>query len=451
MKKEINPWLPWKDTIRLPASTDKGNILVIIPTAGNDIEMLRKCLDSLKFAASGKGIHVVIVLSPTALKKKEKLEKLFGKDAEIISLRGSFNYCRSINTGLSFRNKKDRYALFLNDDVTFTKKGDLHELKKTLRKQRWACVGPFINYNPNRYDPTWPKEKSSLGVVPRTSGAIRTNLPLSGSCSLWDLEWLDKIGKLDEEFGRGWGMDEADLCIRVLRLGARYGRQDTVTINHIMHATLGEKFTRYTGPVHMRSLNYFKKKYGKEIEEWGKSYHWFPLPGIQVIMFPCKNQRKFRDCLNKIERDLEGFRWILLVGDNTNKEIIYNTAKKHCQKNSSADKCIIRKFDNKKLYSKDIFKKIVIIKSPIGEQYPVIYLVDANKKIPGSYVKELLWQIRDKGILAGKIGKEKTISEEIFPNIKFVKFKTKHKKYNHVSGSIFHIKTIIKNSNEKIH
>ncbi len=450
MKRKSNPWLPWKDTIKLPVSSDEGNILVIIPTAGKDIEMFRRCLNSLKLATRGEGIHIIIVLCPTTPKKKEKLKKVLGKDVEIVSLRGPFNYCRSINRGLSFRRKQNRYVLFLNDDVTFTKKGDLHKLKMTLIKERWACVGPFINYNPNRYDPTWPKEKSSLGAVPRTGGAIRTNLPVSGSCSLWDLKWLDRIGKLDEEFGKGWGMDEADLCIRALRLGARYGREDSVAINHVMHATLGEEFTRYTGPAHMLSLNYFKRKYRDEVEEWGKSHHWWPLPGIQVIVLLCKDQRKFKSCLNKIEKDLNGFRWIFLIGNNTKNEDVYKIAKEHCQQ-TSADKYIIRKFNNEKLQDEDIFKKMIITKSSLREKYPAVYLVNANKRISKNCTKELLWRIRDKGDLAGRIGNKKTISEEIFPNIKFVRFKNKSRKNNQGSGSIFHVKAIMKNLNEKIH
>lgn len=443
MKKKENPWLPWKETVKTNSPVKEGRILAIIPTAGNNITMIKNCLDSLRFASYKEKIHIVMVLSPSTPKKKKKLEKIFGRDVEIVTLKQRFNYCRSINKGLSMKNKNDKYALFLNDDVTFTKKGDLHKLKVALVNKKWACIGPFIKYNPNRHDPTWPKKKSSLGFIPKTSGDVRTNLPVSGSCSLWNLEWINRIGKLDERFGKGWGMDEADLCLRALRLGARYGRLDSVEINHVMHATFGEEFTKYTGSAHMRSLNYFKQKYGNEIEEWGKSYHWFPLPGIQVVVFPCKNPKKFEKSLRKIENGLKGFRWILLIVNNFENQKLLGIAKKHV-KTTNADKSIIKKFSNKKLSKESIIDKIAIKGPPIKYQYPAVYLVDTTRKFSKNCIRDLLWQIRDRGGMAGRMGPKKTIAEEIFPKVKFLKFKSKNKEEVHENCSIFHV-NLLKN------
>lgn len=442
MVKKVNPWLPWVDTIKLPSAQDEGNILVIIPTAGNDLKRLKRCLDSLNLAAEKEKIHIVIVISPITKQKEKNVKKLCGNYAEIVSLKGTFNYCHSINEGLSRKHLQDKCVLFLNDDVTFTKRGDLSLLKKTLREQRWACIGPYINYNPFQHDSTWPKEKSSLGI-PRAPGAIRTNLPVSGSCILWDIEWLNRIGKLDEEFGVGWGMDEADLCIRAVRLGARYGHQDVVAINHIMHATFESKYTKYTGPAHMRSLNYFKKKYGKEVEEWGRSHHWWPLSGIQVIISACEDPKQFKRCLDNVERDLRGFRWILLIG-NIREEKIYKIARNYCCKYSSADKCEIRKFINDKLNDTDIFIKMVKIKSPLSKQYPAIYFIDSNEEISATCVKELLWWMRDNGHIAGKIGNRKTISEKIIASINFTALLNKKGDNYKELGSIFHVKAIPK-------
>jgi len=142
MKKNSNPWLPWIETIKLPPSPDRGNILVIIPTSGDDTICLKRCLTSLYCAVEWKGIHLVIVLCPANKEKEKRIKEVCGKYATVISLPGPFNYCRSINKGLSQKRPDDGYVLFLNDDVTFTKKGDLLLLKKTLREKRWACVGP---------------------------------------------------------------------------------------------------------------------------------------------------------------------------------------------------------------------------------------------------------------------------------------------------------------------
>ena len=252
--EKTNPWLPWTDTVRLAPQRDRGGVLAIVPTAGKDPQRLARCLHSLDRAAGGLDMHVVIVLCPATPGTLRAVRKVARQRVEIVALRGPFNYCRSMNEGLLRRREGDTSALFLNDDVTFTAPGDLVRLRKTLRAERWACVGPHIQ--------GWHEQYSK---VPRTAGAIRTNEPVVGACALWDLRWLDRVGQLDEEFGVGWGLDEADLSLRVLRLGGRYGRQDAVEIEHLQHATFGHDYTDYDGPAHTRNFRYFKSKYGPAV------------------------------------------------------------------------------------------------------------------------------------------------------------------------------------------
>jgi len=393
MTKEKNPWFPWVEPLKKKKLEKEGKLFVIIPTAGDNLDMIKSCLKSVRYAYPRNNLHIILVLSPSTKRKIEELKGLLGENEEVIFLRGKFNYCRSINQGLSHKDKEDKYALFLNDDVTFTRKGDILRMIKSLREEEWSCIGPFINYNPNRNDPTWPKEKSSAGR-PRAKGAIRTNSPLSGSCFLWDIWWLDRIGRLDEGFGKGWGMDEADLCLRALRAGAKYGHEDSVAIDHIMHATFGEKYVRYTGKAHMKSLEYFKKKYGSEVEEWGKSDHWWPLPGIQVIIKIRRIKRDFESKMKNIEKDLNGFSWILVLEGNMNRNKLPPQIKDYIKK-CGADRIFIKKLSAKEFNESENLKKRVIRR--LSKEYPAIYPIDIEKKIKKDLIRKNLWKIRDEG------------------------------------------------------
>lgn len=317
--KDSNCWLPWADTLapkQRVASAADLQALVIIPTAGNDLQMLESCISSVQRTARATRVHINVILCPSTPRKARALKTRLGTRAEVHSLAGRFNYCRSINHGISARQPQDRYILFMNDDAFFAENQGIDELRRTLQETSWACVGPYILFNPDVHDDTWPAEKSSARID-RQAGAVRTNAPVSGSCALWDAQWLDRIGPLDEEYGVGWGMDEADMCLRALRRGGRYGRQDSVAIRHRMHASFGLDYTKYTGAAHMRSLRYFQHKFGDEVEEWGRSHHWFPLPGVMVVAILADDLKENLETLDRIESSMDGLRWALAAGTST--------------------------------------------------------------------------------------------------------------------------------------
>jgi GT2 family glycosyltransferase len=395
-----NPWLPWVDTIQpVEESPGRGVISVVIPTAALDIARLQGCLESLTAAAEEGEVRVTVVLCPTTPEKECSLRDRIGTCADIRGLAGPFNYCRSINYGLSTCGRSDRYALFLNDDVTFTEPEGITCLADTLRRERWACVGPYILHNPSVHDDTWPAAKSSVGIV-RQLGAVRTNAPVSGSCALWDLQWLNRIGPLDEEFGVGWGMDEADMCIRTLRLGGRYGRQDAVAIRHLMHATFGAGYTKYAGEPHMHSLRHFQRKYGEAVEEWGRSHHWWPLPGVHVVVIARNSVQKMLECLKSVEVALTGYRWILSLGISPNLGDVLGQPDRSLE--CTADhvaRVVLSRPTRAGSGVGQYVRETANASAHLHAQYPATYLLAGDSTISPFAVSNLLWRARDNGHL----------------------------------------------------
>ncbi len=410
MKVKSNPWLPWVDTIHLAPARDRGGVLAIIPTAGRDAQRLARCLHSLERAANGLDLQVVVVLCPATPATLRTTRKVARQRAEVIALPGPFNYCRSMNAGLLQRRAVDTCALFLNDDVTFTTPGDLVRLKQTLRAERWACVGPHIR--------GWHAQHSE---VPRSVGAIRTNEPVVGACALWDLRWLDRVGQLDEEFGVGWGMDEADLGLRVVRQGGRFGRQDAVEIEHLQHATFGREYTDYAGPAHARNLAYFTSKYGRSVASWGESHHWVPLPGVQVSISAHNAGRWFERCLESVERALAGFRWVLVMGDDGSTDGTFEIARQHCEKRTSADAILLKRFVKRAGHVDRAKNRVIRMGAPFRSQYPAMCLMDADDEMGVNRVRHLLWRARDGGHLAVMGDHQQMIPEWKKEHLKIIK------------------------------
>lgn len=366
-----------------------GGVLAVIPTAGRAPRRLRRCLDALEKAASGCPLRVVVVHSPKTPATRQSVIKVCRNRAEVVSLPGPFNYCHSINAGVAQRGDRDRFALFLNDDAFFRNAGDLERMRSALRDRRWACIGPWI--------PIFHPEYSR---VPRQEATVRTNEPVHGACVLWDLAWLDRIGPLDEAYGLGWGLDEPDMCLRAIRLGARYGRLDSVEITHLRHATFGELFTAYDGPAHTRNMEYFHTKFGRDVHGWGQSDHWWPLPGVQVSIAARNAEKWLQRCLDSVERALTGFRWILVIGDDRSRDDTVNIARHHAARLSRADHCIVERFQRKAVGVDHAKNRVIRLGMPFLDQYPAMCLMDADDEMAEARVRHLLWRARDGGHLA---------------------------------------------------
>jgi GT2 family glycosyltransferase len=385
---QSNPWLPWTPTERLDATSRVEQVLVIIPTAGNDLDRLRRCLDSVRHAAGPIKLHPVVVLSPSSVKKVRALKTACRGRASVLPLPGAFNYCRSVNEGLAQRRPEDTCALLINDDVTLTGKDDLATLVHTLRQQHWACTGPYVADWHNRHS-----------AVPRQHGPVRTNEPVNGCCVLWDLQWLDRIGGLDEEFGRGWGLDEADACLRALRRGAQFGREDRVMVFHRGHGTFGADYTALEGPAHERNVRLFARKFGPDVGPWGQTHHWWPLPGVQVSIAAHNAARWLKRCLASVEQAMDGYRWSLVIGDDCSSDTTFEIASAH-QHNTSADVCLIKRFQRKAMTVDQAKNRVIRMGAPLRGQYPAMCLMDADDEMAPGRLRHLLWRARDGGHLA---------------------------------------------------
>ena len=430
-----NLWIPYVDTFKKVNEIKTGELLVIIPTALINIRRLASCIETVLMAGEGLSVKILIVICPVDHISIERIKEINYSNIKVIKVDGNFNYCNSINIGCKEIDDKTSSVLFVNDDVNFINKGDISKLHNDLFREGWACIGPRIKFNPFFIDNSWPENKSSLNVINGNS-LVRKNIPLSGCCMLWDKYWLKKIGPLDEKFGIGWGLDEADLCLRVIRKGGRYGRNENIEIIHEMHGTFGNSYTKYSGDARTINLRYFQKKYGDGIDESGRGIHWWPLPGIQIILFSDLNINKLFQCLKNLNEAFDGYPKILklVLPDVTPIEL-----------NKLISCLIVNKYDAFFMYKWDQ-KKFVInslchITEKYKQLYPAIYYMHENLEIDISIIDKLLWRIRDLGYLGGCICDN--ISSSTLNNKKFVKplhLINKNKDLRFSSNTIFNYK-----------
>ncbi len=206
---------------------------------------------------------------------------------------------------------------------------------------------------------------------------------------------IHRNGKHDEKFGIGWGLDEADLCLRAIRKGGRYGRQGDVEIIHEMHGTFGNNYTKYDSNARTISLTYFQKKYGGNVDETGRSIHWWPLAGIQVLLFSENKIDDLIDCVSSLNKAFEGYRWILKIIFSEYSFNWINSVKKHFRV-LNYDRIYYYKWASNQIS----FSYINKVTEKHKNKYPAIYLIHEKYKISNQCINNMLWKIRESGDIA---------------------------------------------------
>ena len=283
------PWLP-KSSEQIDVASK--SVLAVIPTSGSDIAQLRRCVDALEHAASGTQLYTLIVICPDSGPNVDTVKEQLSGRATTETLPAPFNYPRSINTAFEYMDHSDA-VLFLNDDCEFLEQGDLAKLMQTLLSKKLACTGPWVSTKRENERNDW-----QFSYV---------QSPLMGCCVLWDKTWLERIGKLDEQFGEGYGCDESDQTLRARRRGALFGQEQRVTVFHERHGTFGKGIVH--SALHRENIKRWQKKY-PGVHCWGESKHWMPLPGLCIAVEGVSEEEK-RNMFTTMQNTLDGFRWSL--------------------------------------------------------------------------------------------------------------------------------------------
>lgn len=253
-----------------PPPLDSQKILVIIPTAGKDADRLQRCVSALETAASQVQLHTAFIVSTCDNTVERSLEKIISNEGCIHKIDGAFNYVRSINSCFDLHQDEDA-ILLLNDDCFFQEKGDLDVLMQSLNERSLACVGPWVIEE---------RSKRATFHKQRPRGFHITLEPLVGCCVLWSWKWLEKIGKFDEQFGVGYGLDDADQILRARHLGGLWGIETRASVLHEEHGTFGKNIMRSAS--YKKSLEYWNRKY-PGVPSWGGSEDWYPLIRISAF------------------------------------------------------------------------------------------------------------------------------------------------------------------------
>ena len=210
----------------------------IVILTHNHLDSTKKCIASIDAP------HRLIVVDD---KSDDGTKELF-TDSVINADFPDFNFSRNLNIGL--KACKNDLILIINNDILFTK-GAIAEMVKTINKDtETGMVGPLTNAG-GSVNPLQITSETAERADART---FRT-LPLF--CNLIRKEIIDRVGFLDEDFS-GYGCEDDDWCIRIMRAGYKLMVCGRAYIHHNATLTYKEKDKKR---LFRESIKVFKEKY----------------------------------------------------------------------------------------------------------------------------------------------------------------------------------------------
>ncbi len=217
----------------------------VIVVTYNNIELTKACLDSLDRYSNYPAVEVIVVDNASSDGSSEYLQKWANAapDRNAILNEDNRGFAAANNQGLAAA--RGEYLVLLNND-TYVTPGWLGSLIGHLRREaQIGIIGPVTNNigNEAKIDIQY---ETMAEMIERSASFTRRHL--SGTFDLRTVAFFcvaiprsvyEKVGPLDEAFGRGFFEDD-DYCRRVEALGLRVACAEDVFIHHHLSASFNK-------------------------------------------------------------------------------------------------------------------------------------------------------------------------------------------------------------------
>jgi len=274
-RKEFAQGQTWtrrtEELIRQAESSDREGRVSVIVVTYNNLEVTRACLTSIDSHSRYGNLEIIVVDNASHDGSKEYLENWAsgGTNRTLILNETNRGFSAANNQGLEIATGE--YLTLLNND-TYVTPGWLRSLINHLKMDPTiGLIGPVTNNIGNEakitidYTDMNDMLAKSSAYTRRHAGQLYPLRTAAFFCVVMRRQVYERVGRLDESFGRGWFEDD-DYCRRVERAGWRIACADDVFVHHHLSASFN------TLPVQDRQLLFDANKKIYEAK-WGM---WIP-------------------------------------------------------------------------------------------------------------------------------------------------------------------------------
>lgn len=206
----------------------------VIILSYNHPDLMEKTLDSVIKKSLYPNLEIIVVDNNSNQETKNLLKKY--SNIKLILNKENYGFAKGNNIGL--KAATGNYLVLLNNDVIVTP-GWISRLIFYTRDQKVGLTGPVTNsianealihieYNP---DTSSDLESTSRNYTSSNWGNTLEVNNIAAFCLMMSRQAYQKVGDLDEIFGRGMFEDD-DYCFRVKKLGLKILIARDVFIHH---------------------------------------------------------------------------------------------------------------------------------------------------------------------------------------------------------------------------
>ena len=223
---------------------DAPHASVIVVTY-NNLELTKSCLQSLDRYSAYPALEVIVVDNASSDGSNDYLRKWVesGPNRQLILNNDNRGFAAANNQGLAAA--RGEYLVLLNNDTHVTP-GWLGSLIGHLRRdQSIGLIGPVTNNIGNeakidiQYETMEQMIQRSASFTRRHIGRNFDLRTAAFFCVAMSRSVYEKVGPLDEAFGRGFFEDD-DYCRRVEGLGLRVACAEDVFVHHHLSASFNK-------------------------------------------------------------------------------------------------------------------------------------------------------------------------------------------------------------------
>lgn len=225
-----------------PLDVPQASVIVV---TYNNIELTKACLESLDKYSAYPALEVIVVDNASSDGSAEYLRQWVesGPNRQLILNNDNRGFAAANNLGLAAA--RGEYLVLLNNDTHVTP-GWLGSLIGHLRRdQSIGLIGPVTNNIGNeakieiQYETMEQMIERSASFTRRHIGRNFYLRTAAFFCVGMSREVYEKVGPLDEAFGRGFFEDD-DYCRRVEGLGLRVACAEDVFVHHHLSASFNK-------------------------------------------------------------------------------------------------------------------------------------------------------------------------------------------------------------------
>lgn len=212
-----------------------GVVDIIVPTY-NAYDYVVECIESVRQYTTDTPYRLVLIDDTSPDKNIGKYYKKIAEAQDVfLTNKKNLGFVKTVNRGLQVSGVND--VVLLNTD-TVVSEGWLSRIQRAIyRSHRFATANPVSNnasiYSVQELAAVDSKLLSRAGkAIASTSQRLYPEIPVAvGFCLYIKRAALDRVGLLDEIFGRGYG-EEGDFCMRCVKEGMSHVLVDDAFVYH---------------------------------------------------------------------------------------------------------------------------------------------------------------------------------------------------------------------------